>query len=384
VLVAVVLSVCVLPVTSASAPATGGTTVTVGNQTVDIHVTIDVLVDGLPSFVSRSREQIAADAQAAAKLWNEAFARYRYPGCLTLHLDLTLNLLYGATEGSDYQLANGGGLTYPVTAPGHHVVQWTVGSDDRPVQYDPWGTKGQTGDFTDPYSHDLPAFWSDVLSNANAVAHELGHYLGLGDDYVDPTDGGASVPLPGRENTLMADGYTGAIDQNLVDRLVNLLRKAGYDVPKCKVWEGPIHLDAGFTSPSSEDHGTGDGTVTLVQDANGALAGTVSVHTTSGCNKAPAKTSYDLQVSGQASRRKLVINSLPSEVVSDSWGEGICGFPDGFLGDPPSEKGSPITPFVVHIKSPTIADGSGTIVDRESQGINLHSAYSIKLELHER
>ena len=45
-------------------------------------------------------------------------------------------------------------------------------------------------------------------------------------------------------------------------------------------------------------------------------------------------------------------------------GEPICGFPDGFFGDQ-GEKGSPITPFVVHVTSPALIGGPSTVTTNE-------------------
>src|SRR5205807_4066104 len=77
-------------------------------------------------------------------------------------------------------------------------------------------------------------------AKANHVAHEVGHLLGLADDYdasiiedpVTKKKKRISKPLAGREHTLMADG--GPIDANLIQRLVVLIRDVTHQVPDCK------------------------------------------------------------------------------------------------------------------------------------------------------
>ena len=64
-------------------------------------------------------------------------------------------------------------------------------------------------------------------------AHEVGHLMGLGDDYNDHGS------VAGRAGTLMDGGD--AIDQNLVNRIGNIIKKAGIKLPSC--WTGTIESD---------------------------------------------------------------------------------------------------------------------------------------------
>src|SRR4029077_16127100 len=84
-------------------------------------------------------------------------------------------------------------------------------------------------------------------SNSNYVAHEVGHLLGLGDDYTQTgTNPRTTAPLPGRQNTLMADG--GRIDAALLKRLIKLLREATHQIPDCL--KGKLDWSAHQTMPS--------------------------------------------------------------------------------------------------------------------------------------
>ena len=376
--VAVALSLLALPVSTAGS-SSGGTTVVVNGDNVDIHISLDIVLSGLPALANRETNAITTAAQQAVALWNQAFAESP-AGCLHLHLDLSLKVI-PVREGEGLQTVTNGGLTYPVTSPGHHVAVWLTGEEsERPTVWDPFAS---TWDSSSPYNDDLPAQWDDILLDPRAFAHELGHLMGLDDDYVDVPGMDDSIPLPGRDGTMMANG--GTIDQDLLDGLADVLAKADPDVPKCKVWEGPIHLDASVTG-IDHDRGTADGKVRVVEQKDGSLTGTISVHRTSGCDRYSGQKSFDIRVRGRRASHELVIESFPSEVVTDSMGEPICGFPDGFFGDQ-GEKGSPVKPFVVPLVSKTTASGRGTIDDKEklfgSTEDDLITGYTINLERHD-
>jgi hypothetical protein len=377
IVVVVVLAVTLARAASGTGnPAGGGTTVSVSGDTVDIHVNIDVIVAGPGALAGRDVARIAAESKAVADLWNAAFEQYQY-GCLTLHLDLTMNpVLEGRARYSD---ESNGGLTYPMTGSGHHTAVWLAGDQsERPTVWDPFASGSQErGDYTSPYSNPLPATWNDQLLTSTALAHEVGHYMGLGDDYVDNADG-SGTPLPGRDGTLMDDGTR--IDQNLVDRLGATIAKAGYHLPTCKVWEGPLHLDASIVAKDANDQGTGDGTIRVTEDDAGRLHGILAVHTTSGCDLAPGKKSWRIRVVGRATTDTLTIRPAAGEVPSQAeFGEeAICGFPDGFVADPTESGTSAMTPIVAHIQAQTSATGSGSLNDDEQRDEHAPSTFEIK------
>jgi len=73
-------------------------------------------------------------------------------------------------------------------------------------------------------------------------AHEIGHLMGLGDDYYHERGLGHAEgdPMPGREGTLMAGGHESQgtlIDQNLADRLADIVNKVA-KLPQC--WQGTL------------------------------------------------------------------------------------------------------------------------------------------------
>jgi hypothetical protein len=83
-----------------------------------------------------------------------------------------------------------------------------------------------------------------ALESPLVLAHELGHVFGLGDDYTRNANGTVSS-LPGRERTLMDDGFV--IDQALIDRLGDLARRSGAQLPQC--WEGTATIATSAVYP---------------------------------------------------------------------------------------------------------------------------------------
>jgi hypothetical protein len=71
------------------------------------------------------------------------------------------------------------------------------------------------------------------MTSVRDFAHEIGHLMGLGDDYDEHGS------LAGRAGTLMDSGD--AIDQNLVDRLGKIVEKAGIKLPEC--WTGTMESE---------------------------------------------------------------------------------------------------------------------------------------------
>lgn len=159
--------------------------------------------------------------ESAEKLWNDAFAGpdNPYRGCLTLKLEVdVMPVRYDAKATSD-----------------RHMIFAT----SRPPKE--WAAGGIVGG--DPYKTVDDGYFDAVFNdpqNANHVAHEIGHLLGLLDDYTAKTTDGKRVTTPrtGREHTLMADG--GAIDAVLLRRLVDILRQETHEVPDCRqLYNGP-------------------------------------------------------------------------------------------------------------------------------------------------
>jgi hypothetical protein len=98
--------------------------------------------------------------------------------------------------------------------------------------------------YGNPYQTAADGNFDESFGNsdkANYDAHEVGHLLGLGDEYtVVGMNPRRTSPLPGREKTLMADG--GRIDETLLRRLVDQLRNATHQIPDC--WKGKMRAHA--------------------------------------------------------------------------------------------------------------------------------------------
>lgn len=192
-----------VPVLPAGTP---GTTATASKE--DEVVTIVVNIDA-PGLNKKGAEKWKEDAEDK---WNDAFKKLPYK-CFKLKLTVNVNPLDFTAQ----------------ARPGHHMI-FKIGSVG--------GSQGSVlkpkGDTTFPYQQSTDGAWGDLPEGG--IAHEVGHLLGLGDDYTEVgVNPRRTRPKPGRENTLMADG--GPVDKALVDRLGDLLRKAN-KIPSC--WKGAL------------------------------------------------------------------------------------------------------------------------------------------------
>jgi hypothetical protein len=184
------LATVLMPIPSIGRPAAGtaeGNAVTAEGTIVTISVRVDLSV----------RDELVNDENRAAIVelqgeindyWNTAFEGMRYRDCLTLKLDLVLALVPHSTLDA---VVAPGQYVKTTTTPGHHVIGFAVGSQDapsylpRPVVVDPYGPAAVPGqDYVSPYQHDLDGTWSEAMDTRD-FAHEVGHLLGLGDDYQD-------------------------------------------------------------------------------------------------------------------------------------------------------------------------------------------------------
>lgn len=109
-------------------------------------------------------------------------------------------------------------------------------------------------DVTYPYENPSKANFPEWLfEDPWALAHELGHLFGLGDDYRD------GEVIPGREGTLMA-GDVGAdyVDRSILNDIAAIARRAGYELPECSTWVGTIS----GTSRGNHCEGSEEGKIT--------------------------------------------------------------------------------------------------------------------------
>jgi hypothetical protein len=118
-------------------------------------------------------------------------------------------------------------------APDHHHITFV---NQRPTagtsfvtDYTNVHTKGPNSDFSSPYTEDETGKWG--IDNAQVIAHEVGHLMGLGDDDVRK-NGGTDHAFDHRStDTVMYGGRRrNKVNQNLVDRIAEQIQK-NYKIP---------------------------------------------------------------------------------------------------------------------------------------------------------
>ena len=256
------------------------------SQDGTITVNIDLLVGGISGEIEPIDPQWQTDADAIAQqiedYWNEGFASHPFGDCgLPLRLDVDIDAVdvdaMSLVPRTDDYVAM-------ATNPGRHTIGWSEGSGSFsdgsnaawPEIYDPYDLNEDAGhDSTSPWQHDLDGWWSPHLETPRDFAHEVGHLMGLGDDYHDATQETAA----GREGTLMGDGDM--IDQALVDRLAEAMRRAGIDLPRCETWSGTARLafDGNVAGEATFPcHGTAEFRFEVRVAQDGTATGSGSIH----------------------------------------------------------------------------------------------------------
>ncbi len=242
----VVCFICMgVPSVAAPAPGGGGTTVIVEGSTVTITVNMDLCC--LPEDASQRsifEPLVMAEIKGAQDMWNQALAKLPAKGCYQIEVRFNARWLRKGEAWDDGYHH----ITFDFTSQSE-IDEWESANNqlDQPLpdKYRPGIVDAdnlQNDDDDAPYKQQLAAFYTETTMTIGTFAHESGHLMGLGDDYFEKHGLGrkAYVCLPGREGepdigTLMCRSRTGIIDQNLVDRLADILNSDGL-LPQC--WIG--------------------------------------------------------------------------------------------------------------------------------------------------
>ena len=223
------------PGTPAAAKSTGGTTASVDASGVSISVSVDFCCAHDAGEKTVFEPLLQEYAAQAAATWNQALAALPYKGCIPLRVAFHVQLLNAGQKG----------------AAGHHQLDIDLTHPGRSYSTDP-GAKTHNDDTSTAYQQDLGGEFFFEGMSVRTWEHEMGHLMGLGDDYNDV--GAHSVATPGRETTLMDGGSL--IDQALADRLGEIAARAGLKMPPC--WKGTIDADTTrvYTDSSGATHNT--------------------------------------------------------------------------------------------------------------------------------
>lgn len=217
-----------------------GTSVAVNGSDATITVRIDFCCraddaagPGGTTGADASENYVLDMVKAAQKIWNDGLANYPARDCLKI------KAVFDAKFVEDQQHWD----------PGYHriVVHYSANSSGSK---DP-GSTTRWDDTATVYGQSVGGefyFGSDDINNngtmvpaltPNSMAHEIGHLMGLGDDYYKQHSA-----IAGRCGTLMAAPASGTIDQQLADRLADIIGKT----TELRCWKGKLNASLAYAS----------------------------------------------------------------------------------------------------------------------------------------
>jgi hypothetical protein len=319
--IAMVFTALAVPVDAAPALGGGGTTATVDGTTVTITVHIDLCC--IPEDAQRDIwvPLVRAEIKAAQDMWNDALAKLTAKGCFDVRVVFDARLL---NTGDPWD-------------PGYHQINihFNTGGG-KSYSRDP-AASSPNSDTNTVYKQTISGeYYEDGMSTL-VWAHEIGHLMGLGDDYRegrtiefrgDLTNYERTICFPGREGTLMCSS-PGTIDQVLADRLADILGKDGL-LPQC--WKGTLKIAAAMLGGAGRsDTWTAD--IKVVVSDKGVASGTGIANRASEVKfdfvptgpVCPSVQAFTVKVGGDADKQSLrlkfgLTDGTPSAGTCDQTG----------------------------------------------------------------